>query len=103
MDTESKLRNLINRIEIAGIPDTQKEEIYLSIRQALGIAINPVLIRHFSQESIDQFNGNPTPEGYCGMVKHAFHDNNAIEEIDELMGKILDKTEAILKTRKIIN
>jgi len=103
INVESKLHGLIKRIEMAAISDTQKEEIYLSMRQALEMTVTPVLVSHIPQESYDLFNASPTPEGYCEIVRNAFRDDSTLAEIDMLMGKVLDKTEAILITRKIIH
>lgn len=105
MTFDVKLRELIGKIEHSHLSQSEKNDVYASIRAGLHAAVWPMLILHMPEAELNQLASNAqsvTPEAYFSLIRSALEDQKILVDLESLMQTSLDGVEKVLKEKFII-
>ncbi len=97
---ETKLQTLITKIKASKkLKSDEKEYLYKLLHDSIASIVWPVLVRYMDEKDLKRLAEDPqqvTPENYQELVQSALDDGEALVEIDQMVDKIIAKTEEIL-------
>jgi len=87
------------RIEVSSLPEKDKHELYEEIATSLRSVIWPVIIKHAPKEELHIMAQHPsklTLQNFSEVIEKIVQDTKALQEIEELMKKIIEKFHDVL-------
>lgn len=96
---EALVKNLVLRIEVSKLPDSEKDAIYEEIATSLRSVVWPVVIKYAPKEELHDLAQRPskvTVETFAGLIEKSIQDGKALEEIDQLMKKMIAEFHEVL-------
>jgi hypothetical protein len=96
---DDKLQLLVTRIEQSGLPENDKLDLYIKIREGLQSMVWPVMIKFMPKDRLETLSKDPsqiTIESYGDLIKETIKDGQALKEIFGIMDTMLDAIEKTL-------
>lgn len=96
---EEKLRELVARIEIAPLENSDKDHLYVQVRHALQAAVIPVLVSHLPKDKLRELTHNLssiTLDRYIQFIADTVNADGVMEEIEAAMISVLETIDAAL-------
>ncbi len=96
MTVEKRLEQITLRIEKSAISREFKQEIYLTLQQALQAAVDPVLIKYLPSAQLKFLSQRPdkiSPESFVSLIQNTLQNSAALKELNDLMLEVLDECE----------
>ena len=102
---EEKLKSIVERIEKSQLSDAEKNELYVIISEGLQSTVWPIMVKYMPQEDLEYLAADPktrvTVESYAKLIGDAVKDGEALKEIEEAAGSVLDNVEKALSDENI--
>ncbi len=105
MTVADRLTDLVTRIEASSLPESQKQEIYLSLRDNFRKVTEIGLMSHVSQEELKKQSENPsliTAESITKLFKNTLETTPLAENVSRVMHEMLDEVEKQLLSQGIL-
>lgn len=86
------VQQLVLRIELSSLSEKEKDELYQEISNSLRSVVWPVVIKYAPKEELHDLAQRPskvTVETFAGLIEKSIQDGKALEEIDQLMKKMI--------------
>jgi hypothetical protein len=96
---EEALKALIQRVESAPIPESDKIHLYVEIRYALQAAVTPVILRFLPKEEVHTLIKNLSSvsvEQYIPFIVNALNKEGVLEEIERSMQEVLHEIDTAI-------
>ena len=101
---EEKLKAILARIEASNLEEQDKVKLYAVISESLKASIWPTLLSNMPKDKLDVLvkqPGKATAETYLQLIEDATKDEAVLDEVHEVMGKLVDEIDAALTEEKI--
>jgi len=102
---EEKLKAIVERIEKSQLSESEKNELYVLISEGLQSTVWPIMVKYMPQEDLEYLAADPktrvTVESYAKLIGDAVKDGEALKEIEEAAGNVLDNVEKALSDENI--
>lgn len=96
MTVRERLEQITLRIEQSPVSQEYKNQLYLTLREALKAAVEPILLQYLPQAQLKFLSEHPekiSPENFVVLIQNTLIHTDAAKEINQLMLEILDVCE----------
>jgi hypothetical protein len=100
---EDKLQTLVEKIKASKkLKPDEKDYLYKILHDSIAGLVWPILVRYMNQAELKNLADNlqeVTPEKYQALLQEALNDGQALLEMNQMMEKIIDKTDSFLESK----